>query len=62
MSYVRTPINYVKNVAKEYADWYKSSGKDEAKQAGQAWGALLQGRRYDESGKQIKPLRRKVGK
>jgi hypothetical protein len=34
----------------------------EQKQAGQFWGALLQGRRYNESGKQVTAPKRNVGK
>lgn len=43
---------YVENAAKEYAQWNESGRTNE--EAGQFWGAMLQGRRYDKKGKQIK--------
>ncbi len=55
MSYVNNPIKYIGNIVKEYKQWNNAVGrKDEAAQAGQFWGAALQGRRYDAKGKQIK--------
>ena len=38
---------YVANAAKEYATWDSSRTEENA---GQAWGAILQGRRYDKNG------------
>ena len=47
--------NYVGNVAKEYSEWYNAPGNGKhMKEAGQFWGAVLKGRRYDKNGKQIK--------
>jgi len=40
---------YAKNVVKEYGDWRKN---ENSANAGQFYGALLQGRRYDAKGKQ----------
>jgi hypothetical protein len=55
MSYVNNPVKYISNIVKEYKQWNNAVGrKDEAAQAGQFWGATLQGRRYDAKGKQIK--------
>jgi hypothetical protein len=55
MSYVNNPVKYISNIVKEYKQWNNAVGrKDEAAQAGQFWGAALQGRRYDAKGKQIK--------
>lgn len=45
-----TIARYIENVAKEYAEW-NESGKEQS-EAGQFWGAVLQGRRYDKKGKQ----------
>jgi hypothetical protein len=57
MSYVKNPIEYISNVSKEYGEWRKAQPKSAdgkaMPEAGQAWGALLQGRRYDTNGKQI---------
>lgn len=45
--------SYAKNVAKEYSQWDKNPNSDA--NVGQFYGALLQGRRYDDkTGKQIK--------
>lgn len=61
MSYVNNPVKYIGNIVKEYKDWNKTMGgpstagkKQQAAEAGQFWGAALQGRRYDVNGKQIK--------
>jgi len=43
---------YIQNAAKEYAQW-NESGRADA-EAGQFWGALLQGRRYNKKGIQKK--------
>jgi hypothetical protein len=45
-----TIARYIQNVAKEYAQWNESGRTDS--EAGQFWGAVLQGRRYDKKGKQ----------
>jgi hypothetical protein len=45
-----TVARYIQNVAKEYAEW-NESGRTQS-EAGQFWGAVLQGRRYDKKGKQ----------
>jgi hypothetical protein len=45
-----TLARYIQNVAKEYAQWNESGRTDS--EAGQFWGAVLQGRRYDKKGKQ----------
>lgn len=45
-----TIARYIQNVAKEYAQW-NESGRTQS-EAGQFWGAVLQGRRYDKKGKQ----------
>jgi len=42
---------YIENAAKEYAEW-NERGRTDA-EAGQFWGALLQGRRYNKKGRQI---------
>ena len=69
MSYVNNPINYIGNIVKEYKQWNNTMGgptrageKQQAAEAGQFWGAVLQGRRYSEGGKQITPPKRNVGK
>ena len=47
--------NYVGNAVKEYSEWYNAPGNGKhVKEAGQFWGAVLRGRRYDANGKQIK--------
>ena len=57
MSYVKNPLEYASNIVKEYGEWRKAQPKSKdgkaMPEAGQAWGALLQGRRYDSTGKQI---------
>ena len=57
MSYVKNPLEYAGNVVKEYGEWRKAQPKSKdgkaMPEAGQFYGALLQGRRYDSSGKQI---------
>jgi hypothetical protein len=45
-----TLARYIQNVAKEYAQWNESGRTDS--EAGQFWGAVLQGRRYNKKGKQ----------
>ncbi len=45
-----TVARYIQNVAKEYAEW-NESGRTQS-EAGQFWGAVLQGRRYDKKGRQ----------
>lgn len=49
---------YAKNVVKEYSQWNNQPGPNHPARnaaSGQFWGALLQGRRYDDkTGKQIK--------
>lgn len=45
-----TTARYIENVAKEYAEW-NENGRTQS-EAGQFWGAVLQGRRYDKKGKQ----------
>jgi hypothetical protein len=69
VSYVNNPVKYFGNIVKEYKDWDKTMGgpstagkKQQAQEAGQFWGAVLQGRRYDKSGTQITPPTRNVGK
>jgi len=59
MSYVNKPVDYIRNIAKEYSEWYKSSGKQEAQEAGQFWGSVLQNRRYSKSGEQL-PITREA--
>jgi hypothetical protein len=59
MSYVRKPAEYFSNLTKEYTEWRKAQPKSKdgkaMPEAGQFYGALLQGRRYDDkTGKQIK--------
>ncbi len=59
MSYVKKPNDYFKNLVKEYTEWRKAQPKSKdgkaMPEAGQFYGALLQGRRYDDkTGKQIK--------
>ena len=59
MSYVRKPIEYFSNLTKEYAEWRKAQPKSKdgkaMPEAGQFYGALLQGRRYDDkTKKQVK--------
>lgn len=45
--------NYVGNAFKEYSEWYNAPGNGKhTKEAGQFWGAVLQGRRYDVNGNQ----------
>jgi len=55
---VSTVTSYVKNVGKEYGEWRtampKSKDGKAMPEAGQAWGALLQGRRYTKGGTQVK--------
>ena len=69
MRYVNNPIKQIGNIVKEYKDWNKTMGgptrageKQQAQEAGQFWGAVLQGRRYNEGGKQITAPERKMGK
>lgn len=45
-----TIARYIQNVAKEYAEW-NESGRTQS-EAGQFWGAVLQGRRYNKKGQQ----------
>ena len=45
-----TIARYIQNVAKEYAQW-NESGRTQS-EAGQFWGAVLQGRRYNKKGQQ----------
>lgn len=47
-----TIARYIQNAAKEYAEW-NESGRTSS-EAGQFWGAVLQGRRYNKKGKQKK--------
>ena len=53
-----TATKYIKNVGKEYGEWRAAQPKSKdgkaMPEAGQAWGALLQARRYDKKGNQIK--------
>ena len=44
-----TIARYIQNAAKEYAEWNESGRKQS--EAGQFWGALLQGRQYDKKGR-----------
>ena len=60
MSYVNNPAKYVANIVKEYKEWNNTMGgpsrtgkKQQAAEAGQFWGAALQGRRYNSKGKQV---------
>jgi hypothetical protein len=69
MSYVKNPVKYIGNIVKEYKEWNKTMGgpttagkKQQAAEAGQFWGAVLQGRRYNTSGKQVTPPKRNMGK
>jgi hypothetical protein len=43
---------YIENAAKEYAEWNERGRTDD--EGGQFWGAILQGRRYNQKGKQKK--------
>ncbi len=58
MSYIKKPNDYFKNLVKEYAEWRKAQPKSKdgkaMPEAGQFYGALLQGRRYTPEGKQKK--------
>jgi hypothetical protein len=58
MSYVQKPAEYFNNLMKEYAEWRKAQPKSKdgkaMPEAGQFYGALLQGRRYTPEGKQKK--------
>ncbi len=45
-----TIARYIENAAKEYAEWNERGRTDS--EAGQFWGAVLQGRRYDQKGRQ----------
>lgn len=47
-----TIARYIQNAAKEYAEWNEGGRTDS--DAGQFWGAILQGRRYGKGGKQKK--------
>jgi len=47
-----TVARYIQNAAKEYAQWNEGGRTDE--EAGQFWGAILQGRRYNKKGNQKK--------
>jgi hypothetical protein len=47
-----TIARYIENAAKEYAEWNEGGRTDE--EGGQFWGAILQGRRYNKRGKQVK--------
>jgi len=45
--------NYIGNAVKEYSEWYNAPGNGKhMKEAGQFWGAVLKGSRYDKSGNQ----------
>jgi hypothetical protein len=45
--------NYFGNVVKEYSEWYNAPGNGKhTKEAGQFWGAVLKGSKYDPKGKQ----------
>jgi len=44
---------YLQNVIKEYKQWQRSNPSGPGPEAGQFWGALLQGRRYNKKGRQI---------
>ena len=54
-SAAHTAASYLGNVAKEFSDVRNlKNAPARNPQVGQFYGALLQGRRYDSSGKQIK--------
>ena len=42
--------DYLQNIGKEYSEWKKSNPSGPGPEAGQFWGAVLQGRRYDKRG------------
>ena len=47
-------LNYFQNVAKEYMEWKRSNPTTgPSDEAGQFYGALLRGRRYNKKGEQI---------
>jgi hypothetical protein len=47
-----TIARYIQNAAKEYAQW-NERGRTQS-DAGQFWGAVLQGRQYDKKGRMKK--------
>jgi hypothetical protein len=52
---VNTVTSYVGNVAKSYSKWDNlKNAPAHNPEAGQFWGAVLQNRRYDSNGKQVK--------
>ena len=44
--------DYLQNITKEYKQWKRSNPSGPGPEAGQFWGAVLQGRRYDKRGRQ----------
>lgn len=57
-SFLSSVAGYSRNVAKEYKEWRAAQPKSKdgkaMPEAGQFYGAILQGRRYTKKGKQIK--------
>ena len=47
---IRRAEDYLQNVAKEYGQWKRSNPSGPGPEAGQFWGAVLQGRRYNKRG------------
>ena len=47
---IKRAEDYLQNVAKEYGQWKKSNPSGPGPEAGQFWGAVLQGRRYNKRG------------
>jgi len=45
--------DYLQNIVKEYKQWKRSNPSGPGPEAGQFWGAVLQGRRYNKKGEQI---------
>jgi len=57
-NFLSSIAGYTRNVAKEYKEWRTAQPKSKdgkaMPEAGQFYGALFQGRRYTQKGKQIK--------
>jgi len=49
---VKRTADYLQNIGKEYSEWKSSNPDGPGPEAGQFWGAVLQGRRYNKKGKQ----------
>ena len=47
---IKRAEDYLQNVAKEYGQWKRSNPSGPGPEAGQFWGAVLQGRRYNKKG------------